>query len=320
MDAATPGTEPTQPRLRLATAPVNWNNNDIPGWRPPTPFPDVLDQMVAAGYRATEYDASFGRDEEVLRREASQRAMTWCGSYQWVDFLATDAIDEAIRELAPTLALLNAIDCRNLIVSDSLRPHRVALAGQVPVDGSRSLSRSQVQQIADSVHHLAEAAAHSDIAVHYHNHVGTWIETPREVESLIACLDPGIVDLCFDTGHFAYGGGDAASFIREHHQVIGYLHLKDVNPSVLAASRQEGLTFIDALRRVVFSPIGTGSANINEILGVLMSNGYAGWVVVEQDTCEGESTATARTNLEYIVNWLRRKDSKEHVPEGGLTR
>jgi inosose dehydratase len=320
MDAATPRTEPTQSQLRLATAPVNWNNNDIPGWRPHTPFPSVLDQMVAAGYHATEYDASFGQDEQVLRREASKRDLNWCGSYQWVDFLATDAIDDAIRDLAPTLSLLNGIECRNLIVSDALRPHRVALAGQVPADGSRSLSRSQVQQIADSVHRLAEAAAHQEIAVHYHNHAGTWIETPREVDSLIAFLDPGIVDLCFDTGHYAYGGGDAASFISEHHRIIGYLHLKDVNPSVLAASRQERLTFIDALRRYVFSPIGEGSADIGAILSVLVSNGYAGWIVVEQDTCEDDSTATARANLEYIVNWQQRNAANAHAQEGGHTR
>jgi inosose dehydratase len=317
MDEATSGTHVPHPRLRLAAAPVNWNNNDIPGWRPKTPFPEILDHIIESGYRASEYDASFGPDPSMLRAEASLRSLVWCGSYQWVDFLDVDRIATTIQELAPTLALLNAIDCRNLIVSDYLRPHRVALAGQIPVDGSQSLPERGVQQIADCVHRLADAAAHMDIAVHYHNHVGTWIEAPHEVASLIARLDPGIVNLCFDTGHYAYGGGDAASFIREHHQRIGYLHLKDVNPAVLASSREQGLTFIDALRHYVFSPIGEGSADIDAILDVLVSRQYRGWVVVEQDTCVGDSTVTARHNLEYIVNWLHRNAANAHVQEGG---
>ena len=320
MDDAKSGTVTTHPLLHLATAPANWNNNDIPGWRPLTPFPRVLDEMLAAGYGATEYDASFGRDDMVLRIEASQRGMTWCGSYQWVDFLDAGTINASIQALEPTFTLLDGIGCRHLIVADSLRPHRVAMAGNVPVNGSQSLSRDQVQLIADSVHRLAEAAGHHDIAVHYHNHVGSWIETPDEVEALIDCLDFGAVDLCFDTGHYAYGGGDAAAFIREHHARIGYLHLKDVDPAVLAASRREGLTFIKALKRIVFSPIGEGAADIPSILSVLTAHGFAGWIVVEQDTCAGDATATARANLDFIARWLQRHTETMLSREGGHTR
>src|SRR5690606_24615488 len=71
--------------LRLATAPVNWNNNDIPGWRPITPFPEILDRVREAGYSSTEYDDSFGDDPNELNSESYARDITWCGSYQWVD-------------------------------------------------------------------------------------------------------------------------------------------------------------------------------------------------------------------------------------------
>lgn len=283
--------------LRLATAPVNWNNNDIPNWRPLTPFPAILDRMREAGYDATEYDASFGTDVEVLVREAETRGMTWCGSYQWVDFVAKDRI----AALAPTLERLAAIDCRNLIVADALRPERVAIAGRVPEDGSASLSDPQIQDLAGGVHRLAEVAERHGIAVRYHNHVGSWIETPRELEALMAHLD---VHLCFDTGHYAYGGGDAAAFIRDHHDRIGYLHLKDVDAEGVRYAREHGLTFIDALKRYVFSPIGEGIADIPSILDVLTTTGFDGWVVVEQDTCAGDATETARADRDFIAAWL----------------
>lgn len=299
---------PTPPNgalsLRLATAPVNWNNNDIPGWRPLTPFPDILDRAIEAGYTVIEYDDAFGTDADRLREEASSRGITWCGCYQWVDFLDQDSLSTSIHGLAPKMQLLRDIDCRHLIVADSLRPHRVALAGRVPYDASQSLPDADVSRIADGVRHLADVAAGYGLQLHYHNHVGSWIEAPHEVDALLRHLPLDQVDLCFDTGHFAYGGGDAERFIRDHHAAIGYLHLKDVDTGTVASARKRQLTFIDALKEYVFSPIGQGAANVPGILDTLVAARFEGWVVVEQDTCEGDATDTARQNLAFITDHL----------------
>ena len=300
MDQSPPIQSDIPSPLRLATAPVNWNNNDVPGWRPVTPFPDILDRMRGAGYAATEYDDSFGSDPHWLHTEAYRRGITWTGCYQWVDFLDSKGLDATIAELAPKMELLREIDCRHLIVADSLRPHRVALAGRVPADGSQSLAAWDVARLVEGVHRLAETAEGFGLKLHYHNHVGSWIEAPHEVDALLRYLDLDRSDLCFDTGHFAYGGGDASEFIRHHHDAIGYLHLKDVDTATVASARERGLTFIQALKEYVFSPIGQGSANIPGILDSLVTAGFDGWVVVEQDTCEGDATETARQNLTYI--------------------
>lgn len=294
------------PPLRLATAPVNWNNNDIPGWRPITPFPAILDRAVEAGYTAIEYDDSFGTDLGRLISEASTRGITWCGCYQWVDFLDTEALDATTASLTPKMELLRDIGCQHLIVADSLRPHRVALAGRVPADGSQSLSDQDVARLVDGVHRLADAAATFGLRVHYHNHVGSWIEAPHEVDALLGHLDVERADLCFDTGHYAYGGGNAAELIRDHHDAIGYLHLKDVDTATVASARERQLTFIEALQEYVFSPIGHGSADIPGILDTLIASRFDGWVVVEQDTCEGDATETARENLAFIHDHLSR--------------
>lgn len=290
--------------LRLATAPVNWNSNDIPGWRPRVPFPAILDRVREAGYLATEYDGSFGQDPSWLNSEAYARGITWCGSYQWVDFLDSDTLDRSITDLAPTFQLLSDIDCDHLIVADALRPHRVALAGRVPDDGSGSLREEDVRRLADGAHRLAETAEGFGIAVHYHNHVGSWIEAPHEVDALLRHLDLSRVDLCFDTGHYAYGGGEPATFLRDHLEAIGYLHLKDVDTETVHSARERRLTFIEALKEYVFSPLGKGSADIPAILETLLAGRFGGWIVVEQDTCEGDSTETARENLQFIQDWL----------------
>lgn len=316
MHQSPPNESPFPSLLRLATAPVNWNNNDIPGWRPVVPFPKILDRVREAGYDAVEFDGSFGSDPDQLNAEAIGRDLTWSGCYQWLDLLDRDGIERVALDLAPRFQLLQEIGCEHLIIADSLRPDRVALAGRVPADASRSLSDSDVARIADSAHLVADIAEGFGLSVHYHNHVGSWIEAPHEVLALLDHLDPDRVDLCFDTGHYAYGGGDAASFLREHLDAVGYLHLKDVDADIVTSARERQLSFIDALKEYVFSPLGKGTADIPSILETLIESGFDGWVVVEQDTCEGDSTATARENLEFIQHWMDRNQS---ITENGRT-
>jgi inosose dehydratase len=192
----------------------------------------------------------------------------------------------------------------------------VAMAGRVPADGSASLSSDDLRRLSEGAHRLAESAAAHNIAIHYHNHVGSWIEAPHEVEALLAHLDSALVNICFDTGHYAYGGGNPADFIAGHHGRIGYLHLKDVDTDAVLDARRRSLTFIQALKHHVFSPVGAGSADIPAILDVLVSSDFDGWVVIEQDTCEGDSTVTARRNLDFIRAWLQRTVESRHTGRG----
>jgi len=230
--------------------------------------------------------------------------MVLTGSYQWVDFLEHGGNAGAYGDLEPILRFLADIGCPNLIVSDVLRPHRVALAGRVPADGSGSLDEASYRRIADGIHTLAVIAREHGVRVRYHNHVGTWIEAPHELEALLRHLDTAGADLCFDTGHYAYGGGVPADFIRKNIARIGYRHLKDVDAAAVADARTRESTFLEALRGIIFSPIGTGTADIPGILSTLVENRFDGWVVVEQDTCAGDPTDAAQKNLAFIEQSL----------------
>jgi len=296
---------PVESTLHIATAPVNWNNFELPNLRPFVPFPEILDRMVEAGYRSTEYDRGFGVDPGLLLDAVQRRGMSYIGAYLWFDFLDEDAFAAQRDRLNDDLTLLSAIGCRHLIVSDRLRKHRVDLAGIVPEDRAASLSEEGYATLAANIHRLAERARDADINVHYHNHAGTYIETPWEVAELLKRLDREIVDLCFDTGHYAYGGGVAVDFLNDNLGHVGFVHLKDVDRSVLESARARHWSFLDALRHYVFSPLGQGSADIGGIVHALIANDFPHHVVIEQDTCEGDSTATARQNREFLVSWDR---------------
>lgn len=291
---------PPKGRLRVGTAPVNWNNNDLQGWRPVVPFPAILDEMLAAGYVETEWDEAFGTDVESLNRERQLRGMSFTGAYRWLDFVNDRQFVRDLEAIRSFLETLQGIGAGHLIVADALRPHRVAIAGSVPDDGSASLDQTAYDRLAMNLGRLVDVACTYGLSVHYHNHVGSYVETPGEVNRLIESLGGTGADLCFDTGHFAFGGGDVLSFLQANSDQIGYLHLKDVDPVVLATARSMRWSFLDALRHIVFCPVGSGHAQIAAIIEHLTGTGFRHVVIIEQDTAAGDSTETARANLETV--------------------
>jgi inosose dehydratase len=47
--------------------------------------------------------------------------------------------------------------------------------------------------------------------------------------------------------------------------------------------KRDGKGLEEALARGVFCELGDGDSGIGEVIAALKSNGYAGWLVVEQD-------------------------------------
>ena len=67
--------------MKLATAPVNWNNADVTDYRPWVPYPGLLDEMVAAGYNATEWGMNMERETAKLRSDLQQRSLQMLGGF-----------------------------------------------------------------------------------------------------------------------------------------------------------------------------------------------------------------------------------------------
>lgn len=286
--------------MQVGTATVNWNNDDLPGWRPFVPFPAILDEMAAAGYAGTEYNPSFGSDTAQVRAELASRNLRLAGCYRWLHLRDHERLEQEMVALQETIGMLVACGSADLIVADAMSPQRIALAGQVPIDGSAGLSDDEWRLLSDGLRLVCEQATAGGVRVHYHNHVGTYVETPVELDRFLDETTGDDVDLCFDTGHYAYGGGNPTAFVLEHGPQIGYLHLKDVSASVLTEARKQGWSFLDALRQIIFCEFGEGIVDIPKVIDVLKANEYAGWVIVEQDTSARDSTESATASRMYL--------------------
>src|SRR5439155_1739612 len=121
----------------------------------------------------------------------------------------------------------------------------------------------------------------------FHHHVGSHVETPEEIDRLLALKGVPDLGLCLDTGHCAYGGGDPVAVLQKHISRTRTLHLKDVDPNRLEEARRKGMDFHTAVSHGVFVPLGKGMIKFANILDVLRKNRFDGWVVVEQDVLPG---------------------------------
>jgi inosose dehydratase len=119
---------------------------------------------------------------------------------------------------------------------------------------------------------------------------------------LLNLTDPELVGLCYDTGHYAFGGGDAVEGIRKHASRIWHFHFKDHEPTIAAQSGQNHWDYFESVRNGIFCELGKGSVDFAGVIQELEQAGYDGWGVVEQDVLPGMGSPkeSARRNREYL--------------------
>ncbi len=269
--------------MRIATAPVSWGIFEIKGIGAQRPYSEVLDEMNRAGYEGTEL-GPYGylpTDPKLLRRELAHRHLELVTAFVPVPLSEPDRLEDAFSEALRVADLLGALGATLLVLADALHPQRMAIAGRVTSEDG--FTERQWETAAAFLHRVAGACRIRGLRVAFHHHAGTFVETPSEIERLLAMTDPDMIGLCLDTGHFVYGGGDPIHAVRTYESRIWHVHTKDVNPKVLERVRREPLTFLEAVREGLFCPLGDGLVDFPTLIQELRAQGYRGWIVVEQD-------------------------------------
>lgn len=286
--------------IRVATAPMNWNNDDLPDLRPKIPVEQVLREMVEAGYEGTEYGTGLPADPKALKAMLAPHGLALASMFCWVALEDRGKQAAEVERALGVARTLSAMQVRELILGMRGSPQRIALAGRVPGDGSAGLTATQWRILADGVHTLARACEPLGVRLAVHPHAGSYVETRAELETLFSLTDPAALGLCADAGHLVYGGADPVEVVEAYGPRVWYVHIKDVNPGILAMSTQNGLGFLGALRSYIFCGLGQGCVELRRFMDALRKARFSGWMVIEQDTSPESPLVTARKNRRYL--------------------
>jgi inosose dehydratase len=273
--------EQARPRFRVGNAPDSWGV-----WFPDdprqTPWSRFLDEIARAEYEWLELGPHgyLPPVAATLRGELETRGLRLAGGtvggalHRRADLPAIQAQMLQVARLASGLGAGHVVFLpamyRDLSDGRQLEP--------------AELDASQWRALTDGAGHLARVL-HEETGMRFafDPHAESHVETDGQVRRFLADTDPERVGLCLDTGHVAYARGDAPRLIREHADRVWYLHLKAVDPAVLAQVRAERLSFAAAVQRDVMCEPDLGVPALDDLTDGLRQLPAGTFVIVEQD-------------------------------------
>jgi inosose dehydratase len=160
--------------------------------------------------------------------------------------------------------------------------------GYTDLDGNLTqpaqLDLDQWKSLTSGMNELAGVIAEEfDVALVFHPHADSHVGSQPEVERFLSDTDPDLVNLCLDTGHITYCGGDNLAIIEKFGERIGYVHLKQVDPQILAQVNDQKLCFAEAVRRGAMTEPPKGIPAMEPLIEALAGLDAELFAIVEQD-------------------------------------
>jgi inosose dehydratase len=259
--------------MKIAGAPISWGVCEVPGWGYQLSPPRVLAEMRDVGLAATELgpEGFLPSDPDELTALLDSYGLSCVGTFAPV--LLHDARHDPLPDIAGPVDALVACGANVLVLA--------AATGTGGYDSRPTLDDDQWATLLDNLDRLAAGAAKRGVLAVLHPHVGTMVETRNDVDRVLAGSQ---IKLCLDTGHLLIGGTDPLQLALEVPGRIAHAHLKDVDAALAARVQAGELTYTEAVREGMYTPLGGGDVDIAGIVTALRGNGFDGWFVMEQDT------------------------------------
>ena len=265
--------------VKIGINPISWSNDDLPSLGGETPLEVTLAEGKAIGYEGFELGNKFPREPKALAAVLSAHALALVSGW-YSGRLARRPVEEEIAAVAPHLRLLAENGATVMVygeVADSIQG-----APQPLYKRPRLIGDAAWRAYADRVSAFARHTLAHGVRLAYHHHMGAYVQSPDDVDRLMA-LTGDEVGLLFDSGHMSFAGGDAVAMLARHVRRVCHVHCKDVRPQVLAMARNRDWSFLEAVINGAFTVPGDGSVDFASLLELLRQNGYRGWLVVEAE-------------------------------------
>lgn len=282
-------------KVKLGIAPIAWTNDDMLDLGKENTFEQCVSEMALAGFTGSEVGNKYPKDPEVLKKALELRGVEICN--QWFSsFLITKPFEEVEKEFRAQLAFLKAMGAK--VIGASEQSYSVQGQMDTPVFGHKyEMNDEEWDTFCTGMNKLGKIAKEEyGIALTFHHHMGTVVQSLAEVDRMMENTDPEYVSLLFDTGHFTYCGEDPLEVVKKYVHRIKHVHLKDIRPEVVEQVKKENMSFLAGVRAGAFTIPGDGCINYDPIFKVLEDAGYEGYMVVE-----AEQDPAKANPLEYAI-------------------
>lgn len=268
--------------VRIGINPISWSNDDLPALGGETPLDQALREGAEIGYQGFELGNKFPQEPAALKAKLAEYGVA-CVSGWYSGRLAEDGLKEELQRCHAHMSKLQHNGCAVVVYGE--------VAGSI--QGAMEVPLAQRPRFSNEAQWLAYGARLSafgaelrrryGLTLAYHHHMGAYVESPEDVDRLMAVTDAN-VGLLFDTGHAYYGGAtDPVALLKKHLERVVHVHCKDVRAQLVAQARNDGWSFLNGVLMGTFTVPGDGVIDFERVLRTLHGGGYQGWLVVEAE-------------------------------------
>ena len=288
--------------IQLAVAPIAWSNSDLPELGGETSLETCLRESCEAGFTGTETGFKYPLDAEILgpllETHGLQLASGWFSGT-----LRECSVEQEFENLRQMLTTFKALNAPVVIYAET--SSSVQSQQNIPVSQKPVMRDAEFPEYGRKLTEVADRMADFGVRMSYHHHMGTVIETEREIDLLMENTGTS-VGLLIDTGHLGFANADTEAVTRRYGSRINHVHCKDIRQEIFKQVREKELSFLDAVLEGVFTVPGDGFIDFENFAKVLAEIDYSGWVVVEaeQDPEKANPLEYSRMGYQHLSNVL----------------
>ena len=290
----------------IGANPIGWTNDDLKEIGGDTPLETCLEEAREAGVEGMEKGHKMPTDGAALKAKLASFGMDFVGGWYSTELLRRSAREE-FEAAKSHIAMTKGAGANIVIVAETSN----AIHGDrsKPLSERPRLRKSDWTAYGAKMTEFAERLADAGLKLCYHHHMGTIVQSERDIDALMAHTKPP-VHLLLDTGHARWAGSDPAGLARAYRSRIGHVHCKDVREAKMRESNARDWSFLDSIlgqgkELGVYTVPGDGMIDYPAVFKELP--GYSGWVVLEaeQDPKKAPALPYAKKGVAHIRAALR---------------
>ncbi len=275
-------------KIHLGSAPDSWGV-----WFPEAegqvPWTRFLDELTQSQYKWVELGPHgyLPTDKDVLRAEVERRGLKVSGGGVFGGLHIVDKFEADLAEARKVSKLVSEVGGKYLIYLPD---------GYSDLDGNivaeTTLSNDQWNLLTSRMEEIGKIVLEEyGVTLVFHPHADSHVGTDEEIDRLLNHTDSRYVNLCLDTGHVSYCGGDNLAIIEKFAERVRYVHLKQVDPVILQKVKDEKMGFAPAVRLGVMCEPPHGIPEMPPLVAALEKLDVDIFAIVEQDMYPCEQDA-----------------------------